>query len=190
MWLLILMPLVVIGGWWGFKRPTIEPPVRVKQIARQIPERPWYMSLWFSVAFGGFVAFAVILIELLFILKSVWQDKTGYYYLYGFLGLTYVIEMVTVVEISIVTTYVQLSAEDYNWWWRSFSVGTGSAFWIFLYSVWYYLTKLNMTGFVSGLLFFSYSLIACVVYGLCTGTVGFLGSYWFVSKIYTAVKTD
>ncbi|KAK7206046.1 putative multispanning membrane protein [Myxozyma melibiosi] len=190
MWLLILVPLVIVGAWIGFRRPAIESPTRIKAIPRQIPMRPWYMSLEFSVAFGGLIEFAVILIELLFILKSVWQDKTGYYYMYSFLGLTYVIEMVTVVEISIVTTYVQLCAEDYNWWWRSFFVGSGAGVWIFLYSVWYYFARLTVSGFVSGLLFFSYSLIACAVYGLCTGTVAFLGSYWFVSRIYTAVKTD
>ncbi|KAK9370185.1 hypothetical protein V1509DRAFT_637789 [Lipomyces kononenkoae] len=190
MWLLILVPLVVIGGWLGFKRPAIEPPTRIKQIARQIPPTPWYMNLKFAMFIGGLIPFAAILIELLFILKSVWQDKTGYYYMYGFLGLTFCILIVMVVEISIVTTYFQLCAEDYNWWWRSFLVGTGSAFWIFCYSIWYYFTKLNLSGFVSGLLFFSYSLIGCVVYGLCTGTVSFLAAYEFVHRIYLAVKTD
>ncbi|KAK9467418.1 hypothetical protein V1512DRAFT_205662 [Lipomyces arxii] len=190
MWLFILVPLVVVGAWFGFKRRAIEPPVRIKQIARQIPPRPWYMSLKFAVVFGGAIPFAVILIELLFILKSVWQDKTGYYYMYGFLGLTFWILMVIVSEISVVTTYFQLCAEDYNWWWRSFLVGTGSSFWIFGYSVWYYFAKLQLSGFVAGLMFFLYSLIACVVYALCTGTVSFLASYLFVHRIYLAVKTD
>ncbi|KAK9356131.1 hypothetical protein V1523DRAFT_276654 [Lipomyces doorenjongii] len=190
MWLFILVPLVVLGGWLGFMRPTIESPTRIKQIPRQIPPTPWYMKLNFAIFIGGMIPFAAILIELLFILKSVWQDKTGYYYMYGFLGLTFCILMVTVVEISIVTTYFQLCAEDYNWWWRSFLVGTGSAFWIFGYSIWYYFAKLDLSGFVSGLLFFSYSLIGCVVYGLSTGTVSFLAAYFFVHRIYLAVKTD
>ncbi|KAK9485947.1 hypothetical protein V1527DRAFT_465351 [Lipomyces starkeyi] len=190
MWLFILVPLVVVGGWLGFMRPAIESPTRIKQIPRQIPPTPWYMKLKFAIFIGGLIPFAAILIELLFILKSVWQDKTGYYYMYGFLGLTFCILMVTVVEISIVTTYFQLCAEDYNWWWRSFLVGTGSAFWIFGYSIWYYFAKLDLSGFVSGLLFFSYSLIGCVVYGLSTGTVSFLAAYFFVHRIYLAVKTD
>lgn len=41
-----------------------------------------------------------------------------------------------------------------------------------------------MKGFVSGLLFFSYSFLACTVYGLLTGTVGFLTAYTFVRRIY------
>ncbi|KAK9480030.1 hypothetical protein V1514DRAFT_227843 [Lipomyces japonicus] len=190
MWLFVLVPLVILGAWHGFKRPVIEPPTRIKQIPRQIPVAPWYMVTWFAVGLGGLIPFAVVLIELLFILKSVWQDKTGYYYMYGFVAVTFVIEIVTVIEISIVSTYLQLSAEDYHWWWRSFAVGTGSGFWIFVYSVWYYFAKLSLNGFVSGLLFFSYSLIACVLYGLCTGTVSFIASYVFVNRIYRAVKTD
>ena len=34
------------------------------------------------------------------------------------------------------------------------------------------------------MLFFSYSLLACGVYGLLTGTVGFLIAYAFVRRIY------
>ncbi|KAK9449693.1 uncharacterized protein V1518DRAFT_437431 [Limtongia smithiae] len=190
LWLVVLLPLVVLGGWLGFKRPALEIPVRAKQIARQIPPQPWYLRPAYSVLVGGLIPFAVILIELLFILKSVWQDKSGYYYMYGFLGLTVAMLLVTVIEISIVTTYFQLCAEDYNWWWRSFFVGAGSGVWIFVYSVWYFFAKLEMAGFVSGLLFFSYSFIGCVLYALCTGTVSFLAAALFVRKIYASVKTD
>lgn len=44
--------------------------------------------------------------------------------------------------------------------------------------------KLHVTGFVSTLLFFSYSLLACAVYFLLTGTVGFLAAYAFVRRVY------
>lgn len=48
--------------------------------------------------------------------------------------------------------------------------------------------KLNITGFISGVLFFSYSFLACAVYGLLTGTVGFLTAYAFVRRIYGFVS--
>lgn len=62
--------------------------------------------------------------------------------------------------------------------------GGSSAFWVFGYCIWYYAYKLHITGFVSGLLFFSYSFLACAVYGLLTGTVGFLAAYAFVRRVY------
>lgn len=74
--------------------------------------------------------------------------------------------------------------QNHHWWWQAFFVGGGGAFWIFVYSVWYYFTKLHIQGFVSGMVFFSYSFLACMVYGLLTGTVGFLTAYAFVRRIY------
>ena len=55
---------------------------------------------------------------------------------------------------------------------------------------WYYWTKLHIEGFVSSLLFFSYGGLTCAVYGLATGTVGFLTGYAFVRRIYGGVKVD
>ena len=77
-----------------------------------------------------------------------------------------------------------MSTQNYHWWWQSFFVGGSSAVWIFLYCAWYYVTKLHIEGFVSAFLFFSYSLLACTVYGLLTGTIGFLTAYAFVRRIY------
>ena len=133
---------------------------------------------------SGLVPFAVIFIELLFVFRSLWQDKSGYYYVFGFLSVVSTVNIITIVEVTIVATYIQLCAENYNWWWQSIFTGGASAFWVFLYCVWFYFTKLNITGFVSGLLFFSYSLLACSVYGLLTGTVGFMTAYGFVRRIY------
>lgn len=53
-----------------------------------------------------------------------------------------------------------------------------------MYCIWYYYAKLHVRGFVSSLLFFSYSFLGCVVYGLLTGTVGFLTAYAFIRRIY------
>lgn len=44
--------------------------------------------------------------------------------------------------------------------------------------------ELRIQGFISNLLFFSYSVLACTVYGLLTGTVGFLTAYAFVRRTY------
>ena len=74
--------------------------------------------------------------------------------------------------------------QNYHWWWQSFLVGGSSSIWIFGYLLWYYFTKLHITGFVSSLLFFCYGFLACGVYGLLTSTIGFLSAYAFVRRIY------
>ncbi|KAJ5087027.1 Sodium:alanine symporter [Penicillium alfredii] len=191
LWLLIQVPLVYIGSWFGFVRATPwEHPLKTNSIARQIPPQPWYLRSPLGPLLTGLVPFAVLFIELLYVFKNLWQDKSGYYYVFGFLSVVSVVLIITVIEVTVIATYNQLCSENYNWWWQSFLAGSSSAFWIFAYCVWFYLFKLHVTGFVSSFLFFSYSLLACVVYGLLTGTVGFLAAYAFVRRVYGGIKVD
>lgn len=185
LWLCVQVPLVYAGSSYGYlKAPTWEHPTKTSAIARQIPQQSWYIKSMQSILLAGLIPFAVIFIELLFVFQSVWQDKSGYYYVFGFLAVVSLILIVTIAEVTVVTIYIQLCSENYHWWWQSFFVGGGSALWVFAYSIWYYAFKLNITGFVSGMLFFAYSFMACCVYGLLTGTVGFLSAYTFVRRIY------
>ncbi|KAJ5679865.1 Transmembrane 9 superfamily member 7 [Penicillium macrosclerotiorum] len=170
LWLLIQVPLVYIGSWAGYVRASPwEHPLKTNAIPRQIPTQPWYLR---SPA------------------GPCSPDKSGYYYVFGFLSVVSVVLMVTVIEVTVIATYSQLCSENYHWWWQSFLTGGSSAFWVFAYCIWYYMFKLHVSGFVSGLLFFSYSFLACAVYGLLTGTVGFLAAYVFVRRVYSAIKVD
>ncbi|KAJ5138292.1 Sodium:alanine symporter [Penicillium bovifimosum] len=190
-WLLIQVPLVYIGSWVGYVRALPwEHPLKTNAIPRQIPPQPWYLHGYFGPLLTGLIPFGVLFIELLFIFKNLWQDKTGYYYFFGFLSVVSTVLIVTVIEVTVIATYNQLCSENYHWWWQSFLTGGSSAVWIFAYCIWYYLFKLHITGFVSSLLFFSYSFLACAVYGLLTGTVGFLAAYAFVRRVYSAIKVD
>lgn len=185
LWLCLQLPLVYAGSWYGYIRTGAwEHPTKTATIPRQLPIQAWYIRSPQSILLAGLIPFAVIFIELLFVFQSVWQDKSGYYYVFGFLSVVSIILILTIAEVTIVTIYIKLCSEDYNWWWHSFFVGGASAVWVFLYCVYYYFSKLHIEGFVSGLLFFSYSFMACVVYGLLTGTVGFLTAYAFVRRIY------
>ncbi|KAL9632682.1 MAG: hypothetical protein Q9164_005166 [Protoblastenia rupestris] len=185
LWLLIQLPLVYVGSWYGEHYSTpYEHPTKTNSIPRQIPDQPWYTKSIYSVLLAGLIPFAVIFIELLFVFRSIWQDKSGYYYVFGFLSVVSFVNIVTVIEVTIVATYIQLCAENYHWWWQSIFTGAGSAVWIYMYCVWFYWTKLHISGFVSGLLFFCYCGMACAVYGMLMGTVGFMTAYTFVRRIY------
>jgi len=194
LWLLIQLPLVHLGSYYGFYRSKgYAHPTRTSMTPRQIPSdnTTWYSRnrLLLSLL-AGLVPFAVLFIELIFVFKSVYLDKSSYYYVFGFLSIISLLLAITIGETVIICLYVQLCAENYHWWWSSFLTGGSSAVWIFVYLIWYYWTKLHIDGFVSSLLFFSYGVLACLVYGLATGTVGFLVGYVFVRRIYSGVKAD
>ncbi|KAF2450647.1 hypothetical protein P171DRAFT_143561 [Karstenula rhodostoma CBS 690.94] len=191
LWLFIQLPLVYIGGWYGYSQAgAYIHPIKANAVPRQVPPQSYYTRSVPVVLFAGFAPFMVLFIELMFVFKSLWLDKSGYYYVFGFMSVVGAILGVTVVEVAVVATYLQLCAENYHWWWHSFLVGSSSALWIFSYLVYYFYTKLHITGFVSSLLFFAYGALACAIYGLLVGTVGFLASYVFVRRIYAAVKVD
>lgn len=188
LWFGISVPLVFVGSYLGFKKPAMEDPVKTNKIPRQIPEQAWYMQPAFSILIGGILPFGAVFIELFFILTSIWLNQ--FYYIFGFLFIVFVILLITCAEITIVLCYFQLCSEDYHWWWRSYLTAGSSALYLFLYAVFYFFTKLEITKLVSGILYFGYMLIVSYAFFVLTGTIGFYACFWFVRKIYSSVKID
>jgi hypothetical protein len=85
---------------------------------------------------SGILPFGAIFIELYFVFEALYTNT--YYYLFGFLFLVMTIAFISCAQISIVVTYFLLCAENYRWWWKSFVVSGGTAFYVFLYSVYFY----------------------------------------------------
>ena len=49
--------------------------------------------------------------------------------MFGFLLLALVCQTIIVSLLSIISTYIQLCSQDYEWWWKSFIIGaSGSIF--------------------------------------------------------------
>lgn len=188
LWFGISVPLVLIGAHIGFRKPTIELPVRTCQIPRQVPDQPIFGHPAFISLAGGILPFGAIFTELFFILASIWQHQ--FYYLFGFLTLVLAILVVTCAEISIALVYFQLTSEDYRWWWLSFCSSGASAVYLFLYSILYFFSRLQIEKFVPTLLYFGYMAIASVMFFLLTGSIGAIASFFFVRSIYGSIKVD
>jgi len=137
---------------------------------------------------GGILPFGAVFIELFFILSAIWGHQ--FYYLFTFLMIVLVILILTCSEITIVMCYFQLCSEDYHWWWRSYLTSGASAFYMFLYSIFYFFTKLEIEKAVSALLYFGYTAIMALAFFVMTGTIGFYACLIFVRKIYSQVKVD
>lgn len=188
LWLGVSAPLVFVGSYFGFKKEAIEVPVRTNQIARVIPDQIWYTHPVFSVALGGILPFGAVCIEMFFIMSAMWLHQ--YYFVFGFLFIVLLILVATCAEITIVMCYFQLCNEDYRWWWRSYLSAGSSGVYLFIYSIWYFVSKLNINGFVPTVLYFFYMAMVSFTFFLITGSIGFISCMWFVRKIYGAIKVD
>ncbi|KAL1547766.1 Transmembrane 9 superfamily member 7 [Salvia divinorum] len=188
LWFGISVPLVFLGSFLGFRTCAPEDPVKTNKIPRPIPPQPWYIHPLFAMLFGGILPYGAVFVELFFILTSVWLNQ--FYYIFGFLFLVFVILMVTCAQITIVLCYFQLCNEDYRWWWRSYFTSGSSAIYLFLYAIFYFCTKLEITKVVSAILYFGYMFVIACAFFILTGTIGFCACFWFVRKIYSSVKID
>ncbi|RKO89014.1 hypothetical protein BDK51DRAFT_24443, partial [Blyttiomyces helicus] len=137
LWFVVSLPLGAVGAYLGFKAPAIEHPVKTNQIPRQIPPQPLYLNKWISALIGGILPFGAIFIELNFIMKSIWSHSV--YYVFGFLFLVFAILVITCSEVSVLMCYFHMCSEDYYWAWRAFMTAGASGFYIFLYSIIYFI---------------------------------------------------
>ncbi|GFH19356.1 transmembrane 9 superfamily member [Haematococcus lacustris] len=94
-------------------------------------------------------------------------------------------------EISVLCTYVQLCAEDYQWWWSSFRRGGSVAIYFAIYALGFLLSTLaTLDGFLPVLIYVCYMTIAVTSTYFAMGMVGFTSSWAFVHAIFGAIKSD
>jgi len=187
LWFGISTPLVYFGAFMGFKHDPIDFPVNTSNIPRQIPDQPWFMSTTFTALLGGIMPFGACFLELFFIMSSLWMDQ--YYYVFGFLLLTFTILLVTCAEITILFNYFQLCGEDYNWWWRSFSTAAACALYVYGYSF-HYFSQLESSSSATYILYFGYMTLICIALGIMTGSVGLFSTLYFNRTIYSYIKVE
>eukprot|EP00401_Gymnodinium_catenatum_P063668 CAMPEP_0117489398 /NCGR_PEP_ID=MMETSP0784-20121206/17013_1 /TAXON_ID=39447 /ORGANISM="" /LENGTH=638 /DNA_ID=CAMNT_0005284121 /DNA_START=98 /DNA_END=2014 /DNA_ORIENTATION=+ len=188
LWFGVSVPLVFVGARWGNHKPAIELPVRVCQIPRHVPDQPWFGRPVVVAFAGGILPFGAVFTELFFIMASIWQHQ--FYYLFGFLALVLVILVVTCVEVSVALTYIQLTSENHRWWWPSFLSSGSSGVYVFCFSIFYFMSRLQIERSVSIMLYFGYMAILSVMFFLLTGSMGTVSSFYFVRAIYGSIKID
>jgi len=187
LWFGISVPLVFLGAYVGYKKEPLTFPVVTSNIPRPIPDQPWFLEPTLTTCLGGILPFGACFVEMFFIMSSVWMDQ--YYYVFGFLLLSFLILTVTCAEVTIVLTYFLLCGEDYRWWWRVVLASGSTALYVFLYSCFYF-ARLQSSMVITYFLYFGYmSMISLAVF-LLTSAVGFFAALYFTHYIYSSIKVD
>lgn len=109
---------------------------------------------------------------------------------YGFVLLVYAILVMVTVCTAIVAVYFVLNAENHQWQWNAFLASGSTAVYVFLYSVFYFFYKTQMSGFLQVAFYFGYMFLFCCGLFFSCGTIGVWGAGLFVRKIYSSLKID
>jgi transmembrane 9 superfamily protein 2/4 len=188
LWFCVSAPLVFIGGFIGLRAPKFDTPTKTNQIARIIPESQFYMSPLMTSLMGGILPFGSVCIELAFIMSALWLHQI--YYVMGFLLAVLGILAATCAQVSIVLCYLQLCAEDHRWMWKSFWNCALAGLYLFMYSLWFLSSRLDLVGVLPVVVYLTYMSMISICFGVFCGSVGFLSAFWFTKTIYGAVKVD
>ncbi|CAB9517291.1 Transmembrane 9 superfamily [Seminavis robusta] len=188
LWVCVSTPLVLVGSFFGLKQEVFEIPTKINQIARVIPPVPLHVDPRVSCWMGGILPFGSVCIELAFIMSALWLHQI--YYVMGFLLAVWAILVATCAQVAMVLCYLQLCVEDYRWWWTSFWNCATAGVYLFLYSLWFLSSRMDMVGVLPITVYLTYMGMISICFGLFCGSVGFLASFFFCRKIYGAVKVD
>lgn len=116
-WILVTFPFFIAGHIFGRSTTNeFQAPCATKRIPTDIPPLSWYRRTIPQMFLAGFLPFSAILIELHYIITSLWGHKI--YTIYSILFIIFIILIIVTIFLSITLTYYQLAAEDYKWWWR------------------------------------------------------------------------
>ena len=190
MWVLMSVPLAFVGGYFASKKEPCKYPVRTNQIPREIAIKNTsvFAHPLFIVFLSGLLPFGVMYVDLYFIFSAMFEHL--YYYAFGFLfGMTFITALVCI-EMSIVSTYMILTTEDWRWWWRAFYSGGSVALYFALYGLSYLVFDSGLVGGLSRFVFLCYLSIMTTIVFVSMGSLSFMVSYVFVRKIYGAIKAD
>ena len=192
LWFGVSVPLHFVGAEIGYRQPALEPPKRVSEHVRPLKPMPWFLQISGGIPWGllatGAVPFVASFMEIYFVINGVWQHR--FYHVFGFLAVVFVLLLITVAEVVIVAIYFQLFHQDHRIWWNSFFFGAAPTIYFVFYSVYYFLTKLQLAYGWAAILYFGTVAQLSLVTAVMLGSVGFLATFFFTRVIYSHIRVE
>ena len=187
LWLFCTFPLILIGSFIGFKSNKITTPVIINKIPSIIPEKPWYLHYRYITFLTGIIGFATIFIELNYVMGALWRHQI--YFFGAFLWVAFLLFIIIVGEMTVLVVFFNLCYGDYNWWWKSFIIGSSPVIYFVLYSIIYFfylrITRLSAMVVYFGMM----GLISAMAMFIC-GTVSVFFTLGFINRIYSKIRID
>ena len=188
LWIFCTLPLILIGTFLGIKSKKQKMPCKVNTVPRKIYEKPWYLHYRYLSCITGLICFITILFELNYIMSALWRHEL--YFIVSFLWISYFLFIMVSGEVSIIVVFWNLCYGDYNWWWKSFLVGSSPVIYFIIYSIYFFIFKMNLTRLSAIVVYFGImALISAMALFIC-GSISVIICFGFIFKIYSKIKID
>ncbi|KAK4286346.1 hypothetical protein QN277_002911 [Acacia crassicarpa] len=188
LFIFLVTPLLALGGVLGYRfRSEFQVPSTTKRHPREIQWLAWYRRTPCLMFIGGLVPFGAVVLQLHQLYASMWGYKI--YTLPSMLFVTFITVILITALVNIGLTYIQISVEDHEWWWRSVLCGGSPAIFMFLYSIYFYVRS-SMSGLMQLSFFIGYNACMCYAFFLILGAISFRASLLLVRHIDHAVKRE
>ena len=188
LWIFCTLPLILIGTFLGIKSKKQKMPCKVNTVPRKIYEKPWYLHYRYLSCITGLICFITILFELNYIMSALWRHEL--YFIVSFLWISYFLFIMVSGEVSIIVVFWNLCYGDYNWWWKSFLVGSSPVIYFIIYSIYFFIFKMNVTRLSAIVVYFGImGLISAMALFIC-GSISVIICFGFIFKIYSKIKID
>ena len=188
LWIFCTLPLILIGTFLGIKSKKQKMPCKINTVPRKIYEKPWYLHYRYLSCITGLICFITILFELNYIMSALWRHEL--YFIVSFLWISYFLFITVSGEVSIIVVFWNLCYGDYNWWWKSFLVGSSPVIYFIIYSIYFFIFKMNVTRLSAIVVYFGImGLISAMALFIC-GSISVIICFGFIFKIYSNIKID
>ncbi|KAG2260125.1 hypothetical protein Bca52824_079419 [Brassica carinata] len=167
---LLNIPFLMLGGVLGnrFGLSEFQPPSAIKRNPREIPTQNWYRRKLYQMFLGGLVPFSAVALEWHQLYATLWGFKI--YTSPGIMLFSFIVLILLSASVGVILTYIQLSGEDHEWWWRSFLCGGFAAMFMYGYGVLFYLRS-DIIWFLQLSFYLGYVTLSSWFFG----TISFLG---------------
>ena len=189
LWIFCTFPLILIGSFLGAKTKGWSDKIKlmINPIPCVIPDKPWYLHYRYLSFFTGLIGFATIFIELNYVMASLWRHQI--YFMATFLYISIYLFVIITGEMSILVVFWNLCYGDYNWWWKSFIIGSSPVIYFVAYSI-YYFFSLKIRRFSAMVVYFGMMGMISAMAMFISGTTSVFLTFGFINRIYSKIKLD
>ncbi|CAD7945289.1 unnamed protein product [Amoebophrya sp. A25] len=162
-------------------------PCRTNKLERKVPRSPWFCTPPVQYTICGLLPFSSLYVEIHYIFDSMWGPAR--YTVYGILLFAVLLALLNSGLVSVLFLYLQLSSENWRWYWNSFLSGAAAAAFFLLYCAYFFMTT-EMDSFLQVSFYGLYCILLAYAAALIMGALTFVTCANFMRFIYKYAKSD